>query len=471
MLERDILARVAKVLLARAGLRIGPDGYAGLRLAVKARLDQLHLTRGAEYAKRLERDDTELRALLPLVTIGKTDFFRDEYQFRALKQTVLPWALAQAQRERRRVKLWSAGCASGEEPYSLAMLALESGATPAEVSILGTDVNDAAITTAQRGRYEERRLVGLSSERMQRFMRPEDRLWLVSDEVKAFVRFATHNLAGQTWEGRRAQSVDVIFCRNVIIYFDDKTTLAVVERFFETLRPGGWLFLGYSESLFKVCTRFQMVEADGAFLYRRPPLTPAGVKIDKLPPPQPNAPSGGVVSAKEAESSSLAPVHALLERGEFAQAEPLLAALVAREPRNLEAWLTLGNVHALKGDIAQARRAYLYVSERSPLSLEPHLYSALAALQAGELRAAHKALMSALFLDPTLALGYLMLGQVFELMGDVEGASAAYHLVLAQRGKRQRELKGFFPELPRCCELAAQAATHRLAGLQPAPSR
>ncbi|HLM48216.1 MAG TPA: CheR family methyltransferase, partial [Myxococcaceae bacterium] len=244
------LQQLAALLLERAGLKITPDGYHSLRLALCTRMPVVGLSDSEEYVRRLRAPDAEdeLRKLLPLVTVGHTEFFRDPKQFRALETRILPDALWRARRENRRVSIWSAGCATGEEPYSLAMVLAEQGALPIEVDLWATDLN----------------------------------------------------LAVSVFEKVKPESLDLILCRNVIIYFDLPTIRALMDRFLTALRPGALLLLGYSESLFKVYDRFEMVEVDGAFVYRRPekPLppraptsSPKSMTLAALPPARPSATS------------------------------------------------------------------------------------------------------------------------------------------------------------------------------------
>ncbi|QRK07004.1 tetratricopeptide repeat protein [Archangium violaceum] len=264
------LQQLASLLLERAGLKITPDGYHSLRLALSTRMPAVGIEDAEEYVRRLRTAEDELRALLPLVTVGHTEFFRDPKQFRALESRILPEALARARRENRRVSIWSAGCATGEEPYSLAMVLAELGALPFEVDLWATDLNLAAVEAAKQGRFSGRRVSGIPHDRRVRFFRPVMEGYEVVSSLKDYVRFDGQNLAVPVFEKVKPESLDLILCRNVIIYFDLPTIRALMDRFLAALRPGALLLLGYSESLFKVYDRFEMVEMEGSFVYRRP---------------------------------------------------------------------------------------------------------------------------------------------------------------------------------------------------------
>lgn len=507
-IERGSLEQLAALLLERAGLKITPDGYYGLRLALQARMPALGLTDAAEYVSRLRQraGEHELRSLIPLVTVGKTEFFRDTRQFLAFERNVLPAVLERGKQDLRPVKLWSAGCATGEEPYSLAMVALEKGGTPDSVDVWATDLNPAATESAARGYFPARRLVGISEERIQRFFSPVEGGYEIITPVRQLVRFEGHNLAAPVWPQVSARSLDVIFCRNVIIYFDQPTIIGVMERFYESLRPGGWMFLGYSESLFKISTRFEMVEVGGTFAYQRPMATvrrtPAPATQVSRPTPLTLPPVGPPVrrSPTDVESvlrdlkrreearakptaatptpapsvsrpSTLTPVERLagviaaIEKGDFPRALRTAHLLADDEPEDLAARLTLGNVHALMGNLDEARDCYQAALAREPLCVEARLYLALAAMQVGQLEEAKQELTRALFLEPTLAVGHYLLGQVHERRADVDGALRAYRNAIVQRKQPKHELIGHFPDLPRSNEAIAQAAQYRLAAL------
>ncbi|MDC0707890.1 tetratricopeptide repeat protein [Stigmatella sp. ncwal1] len=283
--SQKALQQLAALLLERAGLKITPDGYHSLRLALSTRMPVAGISDPEVYVQRL-RDiggEQELRSLLPLVTVGHTEFFRDPKQFRALERFILPQLLAKARREMRRVCIWSAGCATGEEAYSVAMVMAELGALAVEVDLWATDLNLAAVESARLGRFSVRRSSGISSERLERFFHPVEDGMEVQPTLREYVRFEGQNLAAPTFDAVTPGSLDLILCRNVIIYFDLPTIRALMDRFLVALRPGGLLFLGYSESLFKVYDRFEMIEVDGAFVYRRPLLGVARVKTTPVP--------------------------------------------------------------------------------------------------------------------------------------------------------------------------------------------
>lgn len=537
--SQKALQQLSALLLERAGLKITPDGYHSLRLALSTRMPALGIDDPELYVQRLKEPsgEQELRSLLPLVTVGHTEFFRDAKQFRALEKRVLPELLAKARRDMRRVSIWSAGCATGEEPYSLAIVLAELGANFMEVDLWATDLNLAAVQAAKQGRFTARRLAAMSPERLKRFFKPVDEGYEALPTLKEYVRFDGQNLAVPVFDKVKNNSLDLILCRNVIIYFDLPTIRGLMDRFLAALRPGGLLFLGYSESLFKVYDRFEMIEVEGAFIYRRPlqpkvsklmmapadppppppstiergpaaqvpPLTHTHSRVAeaRLPAPRPTRTLPAITEPRRTESPRtltslpavvpsgvvdlgrprpvmesatwarlLPPAERLayavqkMEQGDFTGAIASVQRLLADEPSDLDALLTLGNLYSLTGHVAEAREAFSQAINREPLCVEARVFGGMAALQAGDLADARAELGKALFLEPTLAIGHYLLAQVQERSKDFEGARRSYRNAIAQLRFPQRELAGHYPDLPDSVEAVSTAARYALAALE-----
>src|SRR4051794_16227001 len=229
----------------------------------------------AEYLRMLAQADAveERQALLDEVTIPETHFFRNPPQIRALRQHVLPELLRQAG-SKRRLRIWSAGCSTGEVPYTVAMLVRE--LLPAsvgwDVRIIATDISTRALAAAARGRYSERAFVMTDPIDRQRFfyVDTESRSHVVRDEVRELVEFRHHNLVADPPPFDDGE-VDLVLCRNVTIYFDRDTTKRLMQRLHGCLREGGYLFLGHAETLWQVTEDFTLVPLGDAFVYRRQP--------------------------------------------------------------------------------------------------------------------------------------------------------------------------------------------------------
>ena len=232
------------------------------------RLRALQLRTFAEYRERLNGDTQELAELCNAITTNLTSFFREPHHFQYLREHVLGPFAADA-RSGRRLRIWSAGCSTGEEPYSIAMTVLETLPDPGrwDVRILATDLDSDVLARARRGIYPPERMSNVSPERLQRFFVERQEAgavsWQIAPEVAALITFKQLNLIHSL---PMKGPLDAIFCRNVVIYFDKDTQRELFARIARLQRPGDLLFLGHSESLFKVCDSYALI---GKTIYRR----------------------------------------------------------------------------------------------------------------------------------------------------------------------------------------------------------
>lgn len=244
--------RIADIAYKAAGLAIGPAKSAMVRTRLCRRLRALNLQSYEAYCAYLDGKDgaEEIGMFVSALTTNVSHFFREAHHFEILRQEVLPPLAARA-RAGGRVRIWSAGCANGQEPYSIAMSMIEAGMPfDRDVRLLATDIDRNVISHAREGLYAGNMLSGLPDAQRTRFFERASASpaggWRVKDQVRAAVRFRVLNLV-DTWPMRGR--FDVIFCRNVVIYFDTQTQDRLWRRFAELLAPGGWLFIGHSERL------------------------------------------------------------------------------------------------------------------------------------------------------------------------------------------------------------------------------
>jgi chemotaxis protein methyltransferase CheR len=230
----------------------------------------------SEYLEHLttrSNREAELRSLLNEITIGETYFFRSLAQIDALAKIVLPKLTAMpAKQAYKKLRLWSAGCSTGEEPYTLSMLLLEQVAQKLKgwtFEILATDLNENSINKCREGVYGDYAMRNMTAERKQKFFRLEGSLYRVNDEVRTAVRFERLNLQDQS-RMLFMKGFDLIFCCNVLIYFDGAAKKRTVEHFFNGLISGGYFFLGECETLFNVYDQFRLVHFPGATGYHKP---------------------------------------------------------------------------------------------------------------------------------------------------------------------------------------------------------
>ena len=215
----------------------------------------------------------EMVSLLNEITVGETCFFRNQPQLDALRNVVLPKIIeARAKLALRHLRIWSAGCSTGEESYTLSILLLEQVAQNLKgwtFEIVATDLNDNSIAKCKEGLYAEYAVRNLSPARRQKYFKQEGALYRLSDEVRAGVKFDRLNLQDQT-KMLFMKGFDLVFCCNVLIYFDGPAKRRTVDHFYNALLPGGHFFLGECETLFGIYDQFRLVHFPGATGYLRP---------------------------------------------------------------------------------------------------------------------------------------------------------------------------------------------------------
>jgi len=213
-----------------------------------------------------EQGEAEYVHLINAITTNLTFFFREEHHFNYLAKTVVPMLLKQNQSSKR-IRVWSAASSTGEEPYSLAITLKESVPKDWDIKVIASDIDTNVIQTAMSGVYKIDRLKGMTEARKKRWFLKgsgrNDGFVKVKDELKEVIEFMQVNLMND-WPIK--DSVDVVFCRNVVIYFDKPTQSKLFDRFANMLPSDGHLFIGHSESLYKICNRFELL---GKTIYRK----------------------------------------------------------------------------------------------------------------------------------------------------------------------------------------------------------
>ncbi len=224
-------------------------------------MSQWRMTDYVEYLRVIREDAQKKREFLDYITINVSEFFRNPARWWTLRDKVIPLLLES--KPRRGLKLWSAGCATGEEPYSLAILAGEMGLGGA--SVIAMEIDEGALRKARVGLYSERQLVNVPEDWKKRHFSPADPgMFKVSGEIRQAVDFRRGNLL----EDPFPEAVNLVLCRNVVIYFSAETKRRLYRKFFESLAPGGFLMVGATEQIFGY--REIGFEAAGPFLYRKP---------------------------------------------------------------------------------------------------------------------------------------------------------------------------------------------------------
>jgi chemotaxis protein methyltransferase CheR len=243
-------AAIAAIMQSDARIHLAPGKVTLVQSRLNRRVRNHGLQTFKDYLKLVHSDPEERRAMVVALTTNHTHFFREGHHFEHLRQTALPWLQCQA--ESKAVRIWSAGCSSGEEVYSVAMCLRgpDRGSAAwldrADVKLLATDLSPIVVETARRGVYSASAVEPIPAPFRASWLRPEGADFAVADDIRRMVTARVLNLF-DAWPMK--QKYDVIFCRNVMIYFDDEAKAELEARFVDLLVPGGYLYIGHSERL------------------------------------------------------------------------------------------------------------------------------------------------------------------------------------------------------------------------------
>jgi chemotaxis protein methyltransferase CheR len=395
-----------------SGIYLEESKLDSLRISLVARATRVDVPDWDAYFERLARDDGEFRELIQLVTINETSFFRFPAQFDALRDHVIPEIIAGADREEHVLRVWSAGCSTGEEPYSIAMTIADAGLERFgwRSQIAATDVSTKALDVARAGIYSKRQLLNVPEDVLRRqFVRIDDNSWRVAAHVRNSVDFGYHNLIKEPFSASLLGTWDIIFCRNVTIYFRLESTRRVISNFFDSLNEGGYLFVGHSETLTSISDRFEPLQVGGVFLYRRPRRILRSTVVAPAPP-----------AGRARAASHEAPARARRERKPEAPAVPEAAASAPTAAELLD----LARSRMADGDTPGALSAVTDVLALDRANAEAHLISAQIHADTGDYERAHAGAEQALALDPLLAGARYVLGLIYQRQGDVVDAIA-----------------------------------------------
>lgn len=408
-MSRADLVRFRDAIERRLGLAFGEDKFDQLDEVLRARLNG---SDAGAYLARLEAGiaSEEVRALAEFLTVGETFFFRNPDHFRALADLPLP---------RRPPRILSAGCASGEEPYSVAM-------TVADADIVAIDVNPAALRKAARGRYGPWSLRETPEEIRRRHFREDE----LDPAIRSRVRFEERNLLYDDLPG----AFDVVFCRNVVMYFPVEVARGVIARIARALVPGGYLFLGHAETLRGLSHDFHLKHTHDTFYYQRraetsceplpvpaapPVLAPDQSWVDAIQRASERIAALSEMRPEPARSWDPAPAHELLRQERYSEA---LRSLPPESNSDVDALLLRAALLTNSGAHVDAEQACRQLLERDEMSAGAHYLMALCREHAGDGAGAVHHDRTALYLDPDFAMAHLHLGLMARKAGDFETA-------------------------------------------------
>lgn len=476
------LERLRRLVREVSGLEFPASRRPSLERAIAQALAAHDLAEARALDEFLRAPDhrLELESFIASLTIGETHFFRNRPQLDALRHEILPQLIA-ARAEERRLRIWSAGCATGEEAYSLAILIdlLLPRRDDWNVLVLATDINKAALDTAQRGTYGAWSFRQVPTEIQSRYFVQRDRRFQLADRIREMVTFRYLNLVEDSYPSlmSNTQAMDLILCRNVLIYFREETIDRVVGRFDQCLAPGGWIIAGHAESPMPVFRKH--------FAARDYPMTVCYQKLDPTQPPQPAPTPGAAVAVpaaappprkvppppppapREPDSPELA--MAAWRAGRVPDALAMLERIAIAHPESPAGPHLTAKILASLVRMDEAGEAAVQAIARDPLFAPSHYLHGLILQEQGHTDDALEELRRAVYLDPTLALARFALAALFAATGQAARAAREFDTLTHLLNDRDRDAlldEGDGVTVGRLVELVA---VHR--GLIDAPER
>lgn len=271
-LSEDVFRLIRDIIKDYCGLYFDDSSRYLIEKRLSRRVRNHHLNDFRDYYRFIRYDkntEDELSAIMDILTVNETYFFREQNQLKAFSEEILE-ELKTTNKEKKTLRIWSAGCSTGEEPYTITMLINEKEYFSGwDVEIYGSDINQRVLQSARKGIYKKNSFRTTDSYYMQKYFTEEDGSFQIRDSVKKHVNFSYLNLLDPL-KTRFLGSMDVIFCRNVLIYFDLVSRRRVIENFHDRLVDGGYLLLGHAESLVNISTAFHLKHLKNDMVYQKP---------------------------------------------------------------------------------------------------------------------------------------------------------------------------------------------------------
>lgn len=454
--EHDLLPRFSAFLAQHIGLHYPPQRWTDLLRGMQAAARAFGFgdaTSCMQWLLTAPLNRKQIEILAVHLTIGETYFLRDPQVFEALETSILPALIQSRRQSEKRLRIWSAGCSSGEEAYSLAIVLqrLLPDYKHWRIAIVGTDINPRALQKAALGVYHHWSFRNAPLWLTARYFREIDQgRYEIIPEIRNMVTFSYLNLAEDVYPSlaNNTNAMDIIFCRNVLMYFTPEIAAKIVRKHCSALVDGGWLVAGPAEISPASINRLETVYFPGAILYRKnaaaakpttrqdSPLLPSCHEADSIAAIKPAAerkpqPLNPRKTPPLPPPSLYEQALTLYRQGRYAQAEEYIMRLLAEQKDNIQALHMLVRIHANQGKLATALQWCERALVADRLNPAGHYLSAMVLLEMGQMEDAVLALKRTLYLDQDFILAYFSLGNLSQSLGRRKQAAKHFNNTLA----------------------------------------
>ena len=440
------------LILDKVGLKLDSRKYYEVEQTLLKGFNKSSFTQLQDYIKWLQSipvSNSNWRQLIEVLTINETYFFRNTPQFIALRNEILPSLIKQKRKmNQKRLYIWSAGCSTGEEPYSIAILLTEllKDINSWDIFILGSDINYMSLQKAKTGVYRNWSFRDVPEQIRNNYFSHEDGKYKIQKKIKDMITFRYINLVETSYPSFYSQTIDIdmIFCRNVMIYFTNQQTEQIIERFYETINPGGWLVVGHSEPMTSIHHRFNSVAQNDAIFYQKQeqpikqeikPVSSLVRKSGNNIPEQTEEirfikkSDVNITYKQEQESIFKSKINKMLKNGNWKRAIDELILRINYEPHEIQWYLKISKIYANQGfnDIAKEWCNKALILDKS--YLPSYFMMSVIYQEINQWDNAIKYLKQALYLEPEFLFGRFHLGMIYWKLGKKEKSDKIFNIV------------------------------------------
>lgn len=458
-----LLSQLSEVLAARMGLHFPKDRWRDLERGVVSAAEEFHFNDAESCARWLllsPLTKNQIETLASHLTIGETYFFREKKTFQLIEEHILLELISSRQRNERRLRIWSAGCCTGEEPYSIAILLSKmiSNLKDWNITILATDINPRFLQKASAGLYNEwsfRETPSFIKEKF--FKRKKEDRFEILPSLKRMVTFAYLNLAEDSYPSllNNTNAMDIILCRNVLMYFAPERAKKVVRNLYCSLVDGGWLIVSPSETSHVLYSRFLTINFPGAILYKKdgkgpqdtevlrygpveepnvsfqPPLDFVAKPEPEVPIPQETSEPLPLEMEEPPQPTPYAQALALYERGCYAEAGEKIVTWLSKDEKDANAMALLARVYANQGKLAEALNWCEKAIAADKLNAGYYYLLSIIRQEQGQIEQAGISLKRALYLNQNFVLAHFALGNLVRRQGKFKQSKKHFENVLS----------------------------------------
>lgn len=443
-IDAELSDKFVRLIEQKTGLKIREQSYDDLHSAIKTRRNALKLKSSPAYYQLLAAPTsdsaTEWHNLIPTLTNLESHFFRDQGQFQLLRNQIFP-ELIQRNRGHKTLRICSAGCSTGEEPYSLAITLREliRDWENWDITILGVDINLIALERAKAGIYSPWSFRRVEPYIQRHYFKSTGDKFYLSPLIKDLVRFRQVNLYRDPFptETSPLQSMDLIVCRNVFIYFDPKVVAHILNKFYQVLKPEGYLMTGHAELSGLDLSQFAVQAFPESLIYKRPIEARASIVTPKVIPQPVYTPSFTPITTPKPVTKKISPpvakpktaktqdIKTLLtaaekayEQKNYEQAIQQLQLLLKEDSRHFLAHHLLGQIYANIGQYTEAKQYCQEALTIQEFAIAPYYILAKIAEEENDIEQAKQLYKRIIYLDPNAFTAYLELSHLYHLQGD-----------------------------------------------------